>query len=354
MSSQAQLPRDRRTQEWDKLRAILHRASGPTGVRALNNDELTELPSLYRRALSDLSLMRTKNAQPQMLQDLSQLCNQAHAVIYRSTAKRRGPGLGYFIAVGLPETVRRQAKYIYAAAVVMVLFAAIAYLNCLISPPVAEDVLNTFGPNMLREWEAALKSADQLEQLRLAAQIDTEMRGFSAVAITFNNIRVGVMAFVLGIAGGVPTLLLLALNGYLLGAVAYLYTATPTGVEVNLPLYFVAGIAPHGSIELPAICLAGAAGMLLGFSWLFPGQRSRGQALRDAAGDAGRLVAACALTLIVAGLIEGFITPLNAPTAIPLAAWHWGKIVFGACVFGLWLLWLVTGGRDPRTTAQRA
>ena len=202
MSSQAQLPRDRRTQEWDKLRSILARASGPTGVRALNNDELVELPGLYRRALSDLSLLRAKGAQPQMLQDLSQLCNQAHAVIYRSTAKRRGPGLGYFIAVDLPETVRRQAWYIYAAAAVLVLFAAIAYVNCLISPPVAEDVLNTFGPNMLREWEAALKSADEMEQLRLAAQIESGQRSFAAVMITFNNIRVGVMAFVLGVMAG--------------------------------------------------------------------------------------------------------------------------------------------------------
>lgn len=86
--------------------------------------------------------------------------------------------------------------------------------------------------------------------------------------------------------------------------------------------------------------------MILGFSWLLPGQRSRGEALRDAARDAGRLVLACSLTLVVAGLIEGFITPMYPPPAVALDVWFWLKITFGALVFTLWLAWLLLGGRN--------
>ena len=85
--------------------------------------------------------------------------------------------------------------------------------------------------------------------------------------------------------------------------------------------------------------------MLLGFSWLFPGQRPRGEALRLAARDAGRLVGACTVTLLFAGLIEGFITPLNPPPGLAGELWSELKIGFGVLVFALWLTWLLTGGR---------
>jgi len=341
----AQQPGEQRSREWLRLRELLLRVEAGS-LAALSDEELWELPSLYRRALSDLSLLRSNGAAPHVLTDLGQLCNRAHSVIYRGTARRGRLSVLGFITADLPRTVRRRAGYIWAAAAVLVLFGVIGYVSCLLNTDLAESVLGAFQPNMLREWQTTLETADKQEQLRLAAQIEESQRSFAAVAITFNNIKVGVTAFVLGIAGGLPTIIALAFNGFLLGAVAFLYFVTPPGFEINLGMYFLAGIAPHGSIELPAICVAGGAGMLLGFSWLFPGQRSRGEALREAARDSGRLVAACALTLVVAGLIEGFITPLPPPSVVPADLWFWAKIIFGGCVFALWLLWLLSGGRS--------
>jgi uncharacterized membrane protein SpoIIM required for sporulation len=340
-----------RSEDWEQLRILLGRVDAG-GLKALREIELWELPSLYRKTLTDLSLLRDQGTAPGLVDELSSLCNRAHAVIYRGVARKRGPGILNFIACELPRAVRRRAGFIWAAAAVMVLFAVIAWFNCSLAPPTAKAVLESFGPNMLREWETALQTAHEQQDLRLAAQIDEEQRSYAAVAITANNIQVSVMAFVLGIAGGIPTLLLLGLNGYVLGAIAYLYFMTVPGIEINLPLYFIAGVAPHGSIELPAICLAGAAGMILGFSWLLPGQRSRGEALRNAAVDAGRLVLTCSLTLVVAGLIEGFITPMYPPPAVPLDTWFWLKIAFGALVFTLWLAWLLLGGRNESRLAD--
>ena len=340
-----------RVAEWDKLRKLMARIDGQ-GLKSLTDDELWELPSLYRRTLSDLSLLRSRRAQPHVIQDLSQLCNRAHSLIYRGVVRRPGPGPVHFIVNEIPRSVRRQRWLIAAAALTLVLFGVIAWFNCRMDPTIAEDTLSSAAPDMLREWQTALMTAGEQEDLRLAAQIESSRRGFAATYITVNNIKVGVFAFIMGILGGLPTLIMMAFNGYLLGAVAYLYFTTPPGFDVNLPLYFMAGVIPHGSIELPAITLAGAAGMLLGFSWLFPGQRSRGEALRHAAVDAGRLVAACTLTLLVAGLIEGFVTPLNPPANIPLEMWFWLKIIFGCCVFALWLTWLLAGGRHAKGHGQ--
>ena len=341
----------KRSAEWDKLRRLVQRTDSQ-GLGSLTEEELWELPSLYRRTLSDLSLLRSQGAQPHLVQDLSQLCNRAHSLIYRGVVNRRqGPGPVEFIVHELPRTVRRRRWFIFAAAFTLVLFGVIAWFNCAMDRTIAEDTLNAFAPDMLREWQTGLQAASEQGDLRLAAQIDVERRGFSAFYITVNNIKVGFFSFIMGIFGGLPTLIMMAFNGYLLGAIAFLYFTTPPGFDVNLPLYFLAGVIPHGSIELPAITIAGAAGMLLGFSWLFPGQRPRGESLRLAVRDAGRLVAACTVTLVFAGLIEGFITPLNPPQAVPLELWFKLKITFGVLVFALWLTWLLAGGRQQQAAA---
>lgn len=341
MNSSAPVAHDR-SRDWERLRFLINRAQG-TGLASLDEQELWELPSLYRKAISDLSLLRTTGASPQLLQELNSLCNRAHGVIYQGAPQRRGAGIGAYIAGELPRAVRRRKWFVIAAGAVMLFFAALAWLQCLLQPELARSVLS---PQMLSAYETQLRSARAQQDLALAAQIPLESRNQAALMITFNNIRVGVVSFVLGLAGGLPSLIILGTNGYMLGAIAYLYFYTPPGIDVNLPLYFIAGVAPHGAIELPAICLAGAAGMLIGFAWLFPGQRTRGEALRDAVRDAGRMVLACCLTLLVAGAIEGFITPLNPPAGVSQDLWYWFKIATGAVVFPCWLLWLWLGGRS--------
>jgi uncharacterized membrane protein SpoIIM required for sporulation len=336
-----------RSHDWERLRGLISRAQG-MGLANLDEQELWELPSLYRKAISDLSLLRTTGASPHLLQELNSLCNKAHAVIYQGAPKRGGMRPGDYIVRELPRAVRRRKWYVIAAAGVMLFFAVLGWLHCLLVPEVARRVLS---PKMISAYETQLREARGEKDLALAAQIPVEMRNEAAALITINNIRVSVYAFILGLAGGLPSLIIIGTNGYMLGAIAYLYFAVPPGIDVNLPLYFVAGVAPHGSLELPAICLAGAAGMLIGFAWLFPGQRTRGEALRGAMHDAGKLVLACALTLVVAGAIEGFITPLKPPTGLAQDTWFWMKIAFGAVLFPCWVLWLGLGGRGTELAA---
>lgn len=341
MNLAAPAPHDR-NRDWERLRFLTNRAQG-SGLGSLDEQELWELPSLYRKAISDLSLLRSTGASPQLLQELNALCNRAHGVIYQSAPQRRSVSFGAYITQELPRAVRRRKWFVIAAGAVMAFFALLAWLQCSSQPALARTVLS---PQMLSAYETQLSEARAQKDLALAAQIPKEARSTAAVMITVNNIKVGVLSFVYGLAGGLPSLIIIGSNGYMLGAIAYLYFNTAPGIDVNLPLYFMAGVTPHGAIELPAICLAGAAGMLIGFCWLFPGLRTRGEALREAARDAGKMVLACALTLVVAGSIEGFVTPLNPPAGFPLEAWFWLKIAIGAVVFPLWLAWLGLGGRS--------
>jgi uncharacterized membrane protein SpoIIM required for sporulation len=233
--------------------------------------------------------------------------------------------------------VQRRKWYVLAAAAITLLFACAGWIHAAASPQIVEKVL---PPALFRGYQAQLETARDQSDLKLAAQIKREERPAAAFQITLNNIGVSARALALGIAGGMPALIILGFNGYLLGVVGYLYFNTHIAVPVNLPLYFVAGIAPHGSIELPAICVAGGAGMLIGFAWLFPGQRGRGDSLRAAVPDALRMLLVTALTLLVAGSIEGFVTPLYPPTGVPLDTWFWCKIALGTLVFSAWLSWL--------------
>jgi uncharacterized membrane protein SpoIIM required for sporulation len=330
--------------DWQRLRELLVKArSGPA---ALSEQELWELPSLYRRALSDLSLARTTGAAPHVEQELTQICNAAHGLIYRRQERAGRLNLWRHIAYDLPEATRRNRGMILLCGAVMMLFAGIGWAHAALNPRLAESVL---GPQMSAGIRTSLAAAREQADLGLAAQIEPEQRMGMALAITLNNWSVSIRAALLGIAAGVLTLVIIAFNGYMLGAIGYIYFFTDPGIPMNLPLYFIAGIAPHGSIELPAIAVAGGAGILLGLSWVFPGQRPRGDALRSALTDFWKLVQVCLITLLIAGAIEGFVTPLNPPAGFPLVGWHWLKIAIGVIVLGVWLLWL---NNRPRVIAQ--
>ena len=334
-----------RSADWERLRLILEQISS-RGLQSLEEHDLSALPGLYRKALSDLSLFRTRGDNPMLVNQLSGLCNKAHGVIYAKKLGERRMGLAEYIRAELPRAARRCHRLILASAAVMTFCALLGWIHCQLNDEMAKSVL---GPQMINQYQTSLQAAHEDADLGLAAQIPREERAGMWLFITSNNIRVGINSFLLGILGGVPALLMMAFNGYMLGAIAFLYFTTPPGLDVNLPLYFIAGVAAHGAIELPSITVAGAAGMKIGFAWVFPGQRARGESLRSAVGDAGKLVVITTLTLLVAGIIEAFITPLSPAEGFQLEFLYALKIAVGILVFSAWLGWLYFGGREGQT-----
>ena len=331
-----------RSADWEKLRLILNKID-ERGLASLSENELSSLPGLYRKTLSDLSLFRTKGNQQMLVGQLSHLCNKAHGIIYSDGIRQSNSGFLKYVMRELPCALRRNFRLVLASAAIMTFCAVIGWIHCQVDDNMAMEVL---GPDMINQYKSSLQAAHDQSELGLATQIGENEKSSMALMITVNNIGVSVRAFLFGILGGIPAILIIAFNGYMLGAIAFLYFNTPAGLDVNLPMYFLAGVFPHGTIELPAITLAGAAGMKIGFAWLFPGNKLRLEAMRESMPDAMKLVVLTALTLIVAGAIEGFITPIKELSGMPLETLYGTKIVFGSLVFVCWTCWLYFGSRD--------
>jgi uncharacterized membrane protein SpoIIM required for sporulation len=168
------------------------------------------------------------------------------------------------------------------------------------SPPLAEQIL---PPNMTRV----------VREGRLWTDTPGLLRPFAASVIVSNNIQVSVMAFAGGILLGTFTVYVLILNGLLFGAVfgyTHLY-----GLDGKLAAF----VSPHGYIELTVIFIAGGAGLRMAWAIIQPGLLARRDALAEAARGATLLVIGALPLLLVAGLIEGFVSPSDLPDGLKVA-----------------------------------
>ena len=145
-------------------------------------------------------------------------------------------------------------------------------------------------------------------------------------AIMTNNLSVTFTTFASGILAGLGTIYMIGWNGLLLGVVG---TAC---AKAHMSLALWSFVVAHGSLELPAIVLSGAAGMRLGYGLLFPGNYSRRHSVAEGGRDAIQLMAGVVPMLVVAGTLEGFLSPSGAPVAV--------KFAVGATLFSLLLFWL--------------
>ena len=161
--------------------------------------------------------------------------------------------------------------------------------------------------------------------------IPENVQPIAASSIIANNVMVTYGVFVLGITAGVGTILLLLFNGVAIGGFAGLYASTGAGAQL---LSFV---APHGVLELSAIAIAGGAGLHLALAILVPGRLTRREALVARGRRAIALIAGASLMLVVAGTIEGLISPRSWPL-------EW-KLAVSAATAVLFILYLSLGRR---------
>ncbi len=170
-------------------------------------------------------------------------------------------------------------------------------------------------------------------------EIDAAEASAESTGIFTNNIRVTFVAFGLGITLGLGTAWLLAFNGTLLGALAGVLAAR----GIHGPFWVL--VLPHGLLELSCIAIAGACGLHLGWSVVDPGSLRRSEALWRAGRDAVMVAACLVPPLVVAGLIEGFLTP----SALP----GWFSIGVGVLVALAFWAWVVFAGRRRSPRAGR-
>jgi len=275
---------------WQRLEELMQLLDRMT-LRKLHREEVKELGRIYRRTASDLAIARAESRDPRLVNYLNNLVIRAHGRIYRADSNWLQRIIRFFTH-DFPQTFRRSWRYTATAFGVFLVFSAIAFFGTRhdpdfsefagISPFFREVVIN----NRTRWWES-LNDANQIG----SSQIFT------------NNIRVTFYAFALGAIFGLGTLYVLAFNGAMFGAILALTYRAGFGNDL---LSFVVG---HGVIELSCIFIAGGAGLLIGTALLMPGDLSRGDALKSRGMEAVQLIVGCVPLLVVAGIIEGFISP---------------------------------------------
>ncbi len=279
-----------RIKDWETLEVLV--ARGNRGLQALSPAEVRQLGWLYRAATSDLALAQRDFPRHPVASQLNQLVARAHAVIYQSEAMA-GARLWRFARWGFPRAYRRALPFIAAAAALLLLPGTLAGVVTNWRPESAEWLLP--GQVLLLQ--------EHMEDGELWTSIPVQDRPYAASFIMGNNIQVAILAFGGGILAGLLTVWMLVLNGLILGGITGLTAHYELGFELWT---FVIG---HGVIELSVICIAGGAGLRVGWSILRPGFWRRRDALAHAAREAVTLILGCIPLLVLAGTIEGFISP---------------------------------------------
>lgn len=272
---------------WLRLEELLRRPR--RGRRRLTPDEAAELARLYRQVASDLAAARRAGPDSSAAQYLNDLAMRAHSRLY---APRRTNLLAgwQFLKEQYPALIAQYRRGILLATLLFFGGTVIGFAAVTWDPNLAEALV----PAQFRE--------------AVARPLDGELATFGSspilsTQILTNNIKVGILAFGLGLTFGVGTTYVLLYNGVMLGGLAAVYH------KADLAIPFWATILPHGVIELTAIFISGAAGFVLAGALIRPGVLTRRRSLARAAPAALGLVLGTIPMYVVAGFIEGFITP---------------------------------------------
>jgi uncharacterized membrane protein SpoIIM required for sporulation len=312
---------------WERLTADLDRARGH-GVTSLPPAELRRLNDEYRRTAADLAYSQTHFPDTDTVAYLNALVARAHGELYGS-APRRGARVWRFLSAEYPALLRREWKMLALSAALLLGAIAAAYLTLYLNYPLGR----LFLPPELRD-----AVADKFESGQRSGDPAALVAPLLSAQITINNIQVSLAAFAGGMTFGALTVWALVQNGLLVGALAAVYA------KAGLSLQFWSLIVPHGALEIPAIIVAGGAGLVLGRALISPGDMPRLEALRRASRPAIRMVLGAIPLFIIAGLVEGFITPR------PIDPWL--KIGFGAALFALLAAYVVFAGRGDRSASE--
>jgi uncharacterized membrane protein SpoIIM required for sporulation/uncharacterized RDD family membrane protein YckC len=291
----------RKSTRWDEFQAMAERAAR-AGLDSFAAEELPAFAARYREVAADLARARTYHASPPVLARLERLVSAGHNALYRDE-RRTGHSVWQFIARECPAGVIEARRAVLLAFLMFALPAGGGYLLLRDKPALAQEVLPS---TMLERAEAG--KARQAEGKGYVEE-DFSRRPLMASYIMTNNIQVAFFCFAGGIFAGVGSLVLLAYNGLSLGAISGHFA------NAGLLGYLWTFVIGHGVLELFAIWVAGAAGFLLGKAFIAPGNLSRGEALALAGRLALRMIGTVVVLLIIAGLIEGFVSAGSQPLA---------------------------------------
>lgn len=278
--------------DWERLEAIVTRME-KRSVRALDDDDLLALPSLYRTALSSLSVVRETSLDRSLAAYLEQLCTRAYFQLY-GVQTSLWQQLGRFFVSGWPRAVQALWRETLFCTALLVAGALAGFFLVKSDPSWYYAIV---GSDMAGGRDPAA-SAETLRGTIYGNKGDGMLAAFAAFLFT-HNAQVSIFAFALGFAFAIPSLLLLTYQGLTLGAMVAVF------VDKGLGVGFAGWLTIHGTTELFAIVISGAAGTRIGTAVAFPGRQARAEAIVTAGRGAAVAMAGVVCMLMVAGVLEG-------------------------------------------------
>jgi uncharacterized membrane protein SpoIIM required for sporulation len=311
---------EKRKPYWAKLEALLNQSQS-NGLKSLSRSDLQELSLLYRQTAADLAAIREDRGSVHYARYVNQLLVRAHNTIY--SGHRASPmAIVSFFTNTYPAAFRRHLPHIVVATLI---FAMAGLVGAVLTYQNPDFKVKILGAAMV----------DTIDRHHMWTDSIVGVKPVASSWIMRNNMTVGFMAFALGITAGLGTIWIMAFNGLLIGVIGV--ACYLSGMSLELWSF----VAPHGVLELPAIFIAGGAGLRIAQGLLFPGVLPRRDSLARAGSEAVQLLLGTVPILIIAGIIEAFVSPTGL--AIPL------KFSMAAALFVLLNIYLFGAGRGTRS-----
>lgn len=303
----------------DRIENRANRKTGPGDVLRLGE--------LYTELISDLNKLTVSIDDPTARDRVNRLALRAYGTIYQKKSMTLHDLIRFFL-IGFPGLVRRRIHFVIASALLFITAGLVGYI-CIHEKSRLIDLVVT--PVEQQRLKSLALSARPNQPHPLAREANF---GLSST-IMVNNIRVSILAFATGIFLGIGTIIILISNGLSLGAMAALYT------DAGFAKYFWSLILPHGGLELVCIFIGGAAGLIVGYSLINPGSCYRKDWVVKEGHDAIKLVIGTIPLLMLAALIEAYLTPaFISPDS---------KLVLAAIFFLMLMAWLTSGARADQS-----
>ncbi len=313
--------RREREAEWQSFEALVDRLERGSLSR-LSDDDLLALPRYYRATLSSLSLARATSLDVALVDYLEALSMRGYFLLY-GVRESRAQRILHFFRSGWPKAVKSLWRETLVMALMLTLGAVVSWLLVSRDPAWFTALVGDMG-----QGRAPGASAQMLRDTifnRPAAHGAEEADGlhvFAAFLFTHNS-QISIGAYALGFAFGLPSLMLIFYQGIPLGGMLVVFH------KAGLLYDFVGWLSIHGTTELFAAIISGAAGLRVGIAFAFPGPRSRLVAASEAGKDSGSAMLGVIIMLMIAGMLEGFARQLIQSTSL--------RYTVGGAMLVMWL-----------------